>query len=425
MPFKASAAFDLKFDEAITWFRARVPMTDDEFKQLEASAKRKAFTVAGVANLDLVAEVHNAIGVALETGVDFKDFQKAIAVKLETAWGGPRPGRVETIWRTNIQSAYGAGRYRQLTSPAVLAARPVWVYDAVLDSRTSKICGPLAGTTLPADDSWWDTHTPPSHHNCRSSIRSLTQAQADRDGITEKPSDMNASDGFGSRPVIDQWQPNSEKYPADLWDLFQAKHDTLPDVTEREQIKIGTHVGEVKSVLTKTDTKRILRAINKAGADQFLRDHPLERIEFASELLDEEIDTLGIYRRRKNGMANIALNVSRPSTSYGQKQSVDTLPETISSLGKTNIEALRRSLIHELGHHLISTRIKSTDLESAIMIARKRGGRVSLRADARNWQEYFCECFVAHTFERDLLLTTDPDGFAMIKVIRERLGFKP
>jgi hypothetical protein len=102
-----------------------------------------------------------------------------------------------------------------------------------------------------------------------------------------------------------------------------------------------------------------------------------------------------------------------------------TLPDTISSLGKTNIEALRRSLIHEIGHHLISTRIKSTNFESSIMVARTRNGRVSQRADARNWQEYFCECFVAYTFENGLLLTKDPNGFAMVEVIRERLGFKP
>jgi hypothetical protein len=94
-----------------------------------------------------------------------------------------------------------------------------------------------------------------------------------------------------------------------------SERGTLPDVTEREQIKVGTHVGEIGSVLTKEETKRILRAINKTGADQFLREFPLERIDFVVEIEGEQSDTLGVYRRRRNGMASIVLNVSRPRTS--------------------------------------------------------------------------------------------------------------
>jgi hypothetical protein len=197
-------------------------------------------------------------------------------------------------------------------------------------------------------------------------------------------------------------------------------------VIEREQIQIGIHVNAIQTVLTRSDTKRVLRAINQAGADTYLRDHPLEHLLIVPTIEGEDHFTLGVYRRRIDLSASIVLNANRSRSSYGQPRTLNALPSTISSLAANKLEALQRSLLHELGHHLIATSIKTTALESLVLQARKAGGRVSQRADDRhNWQEYFCECFVAHTFEHDLLFMKDPAGFAMMVDIRERLGLKP
>ena len=153
-----------KFEEAVEWFRRRVPLTDDEFKALSDDARRRAFAVSGVAELDLVNDVFEALDAAIESGLDFRDFEKAVGEKLEAAWGGTekrKAWRLENIFRTNLQSAYGAGRYKQQKDPDVLKARPFWQYDAVLDSNTSVICRNLNGTLLPADDPFWGDALPP------------------------------------------------------------------------------------------------------------------------------------------------------------------------------------------------------------------------------------------------------------------------
>ena len=100
--------------EAIRWFRARVPMTDAQFEELKTKSRRKAFTVAGVAELDLVHETHAAIERAITDGTDLAEFKKAVGEKLRKAWSFSEKAtadRLETIFRTNVQLAYGAGRY--------------------------------------------------------------------------------------------------------------------------------------------------------------------------------------------------------------------------------------------------------------------------------------------------------------------------
>jgi SPP1 gp7 family putative phage head morphogenesis protein len=192
-------------EEAIAWFRSRVPLTREEWDTLTAQARRKAFTVTGVAGLDLLAEVWDSLGRALEEGIPYAEWAKEVRGKLEAAWGRPDGQRLETIFRTNVQMAYSSGRWAQMTRPEVIEQRPYWMYDAVLDSRTTSICQERNGTVLPADDPWWRSNWPPLHFNCRSGVRSLTQAEAERRGTTERPPSAPRPEGFGLAPDASEW----------------------------------------------------------------------------------------------------------------------------------------------------------------------------------------------------------------------------
>lgn len=195
----------LKFEEAVSWFRNRVPLTRAEWDQLEERARRRAFTVSGVAQQEVLEDVYAELLKAVEEGADFQSFKDAVGEKLERSWGKKGATRIETIFRTNVQSAYAAGRYAQLTDPDVLQARPFWMYDAVLDSRTSGVCRSLDGTVRPADDPFWDRNIPPRHFNCRSALRSLTRQQAEARGVTEALPSAPPAAGFGSRPDPEAW----------------------------------------------------------------------------------------------------------------------------------------------------------------------------------------------------------------------------
>ena len=218
------SADPVDFEEAIAWHRDRVHLTKKQRDALVGYAQKKAFTVAGVAQLDMVTEVWRAIDRALDEGTTLADFKKAVGEHLKSVWQGTvaAPGsRIETIFRTNVQLAYSAGRYEQALE--VKDERPYWMFDAVLDSRTSDICETCDGTVCPADDPWWRTHQPPLHHNCRSSLTTLTPEQAGERGVSRRAPAVRASDGFGQPPSRDEWEPDAGDYPRELWSTFKSK----------------------------------------------------------------------------------------------------------------------------------------------------------------------------------------------------------
>lgn len=189
------------FREALKWFKSRVPMAADAIKGLFRRADARGFQVAGVAQLRVVDSVFKRIESAIKNGDSFDTFKASVRDSLENEWRGTvaaPSARIETIFRTNIQTAYSAGRQAEMNDPDTLAVRPFWLYSALMDMRTTTLCRSLNGTVLPADHPFWKTHTPPLHFNCRGAIRSLMVDDATARGISPHPPAVRAAEGFGT-----------------------------------------------------------------------------------------------------------------------------------------------------------------------------------------------------------------------------------
>lgn len=194
----------LKPEAAIAWHEARVPMQKVAFEALKAAARKRAFTIAGTANLDLIASVQQVLNGALTDGTTLEDFKAQVGEKLEAEWQGTVKDpafRLETIFRTNVQGAYNAGRVAQATEPTTLQVRPFWQFDAISDGRTTPGCRAANGVVLPAGDPWWLKNLPPRHFNCRSTFHPLTRRQAERLGVTTEAPGIVADTGFGGPPT--------------------------------------------------------------------------------------------------------------------------------------------------------------------------------------------------------------------------------
>jgi SPP1 gp7 family putative phage head morphogenesis protein len=225
----AFTADPLKYDEAVRALRKRVPMKAAAWEKLTERARQKAFKVAGIAQLDLVTLVHEAIAKAVDKGTTLEDFKADIADKLKAAWAGSveKPAqRIETIFRTNTQISYSHARVRQMRDPAVRKVRPFFLFDGTHDARQTAICSELNDTLLAQDDPFWDSHTPPLHFNCRSGLRALRKEQATALGVTQSPPDSDPAEGFGLAPTDDGddgWEPDLTDYPPALAKAYQAK----------------------------------------------------------------------------------------------------------------------------------------------------------------------------------------------------------
>ncbi len=99
-----------------------------------------------------------------------KDFDDIIA-RRGWAYKGGRNWRTRVIYKTNLRTAYQAGRYQQLTDPELIKSRPYWRYvhsDAVVNPRQQHLA--WHNLVLPHDDPFWDTHYPPNGWGCQCSV---------------------------------------------------------------------------------------------------------------------------------------------------------------------------------------------------------------------------------------------------------------
>ena len=232
MPRSWDLSPDAELDEALKWFRRRVPIGSTDFDALQENARRQAFWMAKVATAQRAKRIQDSLAEALKQGQSFAVWKKANRGILQRV---PK-AHLETAFRSWAQTAYNQARIGYMSQPAVIKRRPHWIFDAVIDGRTTPVCTAYNGTVLPAGHPWWATHTPPLHHNCRSTIRALTRRQADKLGIRKrapadkltkkaiaeagaedvlKPQKVAPGKGFGA-PVIEPWQPKAKSVPRGL-----------------------------------------------------------------------------------------------------------------------------------------------------------------------------------------------------------------
>lgn len=267
---RLEAALALSFAQAIAFFRAKLNLPTDAWDDIWQEAHDRAFVVAGATAADLLADLRQAVDKAISTGTTLeqfrRDFRDIVARRGWTGWTGEgtRAGeawRTRVIYETNLRTSYAAGRWAQLTDPALLQARPWWRYihsDSVLNPRPHhKRWGDMR-LTLRHDHPWWRTHYPPNGWGCRCRVVALSEDNLAKSGIkvesssgklgsamklvSEKTGEMRevatyrATDpatrreivfspdvGWSYNPGAAAWQPDPKRYTSDLAKLARKE----------------------------------------------------------------------------------------------------------------------------------------------------------------------------------------------------------
>lgn len=217
-PAGLSAVLGLEPKDAVAFFESKGLKLTFDWKEVWKEARAQAFTVSSVARMDILQDIHGALSTALREGKTEAWFAKTLEPVLrQKGWWGKRMDvdthgqagvvcmgsgpRLQLIYRQNLQTAYMAGRYRQMLANA--DARPYWQYNAMHDSRTRPAHRALDGLVFRYDDEFWQTHYPPNGFNCRCTVRALNQRGLDREGL-------GVSQGSGNMlqqdvEVVDRW----------------------------------------------------------------------------------------------------------------------------------------------------------------------------------------------------------------------------
>ncbi len=180
-------SFKLSPKEAIKYLEQKGYKLTFNYQEMMHEAHHKAFTVAKITRLDLLADIKESLLKALKDGKSFAAWKKDIAPILQKkGWWGkveasdPKTGEVKTIFvgkrrlkticYTNARVAYQVAKAKKYYSdPNVAYLR----YIAVLDQKTRPSHKALHGTILPKDDDFWRTHYPPNGWNCRCRVRAV------------------------------------------------------------------------------------------------------------------------------------------------------------------------------------------------------------------------------------------------------------
>jgi SPP1 gp7 family putative phage head morphogenesis protein len=201
-------AFDVRPEAAIAYFRAKGLRPSFHYADMMGAAHDQAFTVAKMMDVDMLGMVRSSLDDALANGMSFGEWKKGLEPILKSAgWWGEQdmldpltgqtvraqlgsPWRLETIFRTNLQTSYAAGQWAEIEEQAELA--PYLMYDAVDDLRTRVLHREWDQTVLPVTSKWWNTHYPPCGYNCRCGVIQLSYDDLAQMGLSvraEPPSD--------------------------------------------------------------------------------------------------------------------------------------------------------------------------------------------------------------------------------------------
>ncbi len=173
MTDQLTGTFRKPFREAVAAFRLRLGnlVPTARWDDLWQEQHDRAFMVAGATKADLLADLAAAVDKAISRGTSLeefrRDFRRIVEERGWQGWTGEgteagEAWRTRVIYRTNMRTAYSAGRMAQL----IEGGFPLWVYRHGGSAEPRIIHLGWDGLVLPPDHPFWATHAPPNGWGC-------------------------------------------------------------------------------------------------------------------------------------------------------------------------------------------------------------------------------------------------------------------
>lgn len=193
------ARLDLPPKDAVAFFERKGDSIAWDWTDVWREQNVHAFTVAKVTDLELLRTIRAEVGKAIGEGQTFEQFSRTLRPRLQDlGWWGSKEvldagtgeltkvrlgsnRRLRTIFQTNVQTAYMAGRYKRYLDN--VADRPYWQYVGILDGRIRPAHLALHGKVWRWNDPIWSVIWPPNGWGCRCRVRALTEAEFQALGV--------------------------------------------------------------------------------------------------------------------------------------------------------------------------------------------------------------------------------------------------
>ena len=266
---------------AVDYFRSKGYQISWNWQEMSMQAHSQAFTVAKATSLDVLESVRLELDRALATGTTEHEFKKNLRPVLEKlGWWGKKidingevqlgsPRRLSVIYRTNLATAYQAGRYQQQLASS--ETHPYWQYVATMDSQTRTAHAALHLRVFRYDDPIWQKLYPPNGWGCRCRVRALTRAQVEREGLIIESS-AGKLDTYNVNSGVDD--ATGEIYQSEVTEFKSGGQTTRTDAGWSGNVgsaAMGSDINIAKKFTTLQNRKlrqQVIQSLNNAPVRQ-------------------------------------------------------------------------------------------------------------------------------------------------------------
>lgn len=172
-------------ESALDYWMTQLQLPKDAFLGLDDAARRAAFTVAGVSDLETLAVIHALVGEAINGGWTRQRFADALDAVLAARGLDPiARWHAELIYANATRTAANLLRFQQLVlNPQARRLTPYLTWWSLDDGKVRPEHVLMHGHTAATDHPIWRTWWPPAGHNCRCYIGTVSLPEARRRGL--------------------------------------------------------------------------------------------------------------------------------------------------------------------------------------------------------------------------------------------------
>ena len=158
----------LSFKRSVDFLKKRLALTEGEIIRLRSQYSQEALRVVPKLKAATDRQLQHTMVKITEKGLHVREGVKALRKGFAAAGITPKSKfMLETVFRTQTQLAYSAGRWDQEQLSEVQEILWGYTYSTVGDDRVREEHVGFDGVTLPKDDAFWEVNFPPNGWNCR------------------------------------------------------------------------------------------------------------------------------------------------------------------------------------------------------------------------------------------------------------------
>ena len=355
---------NLPYAEAVEYLKKRDVIKKVDYNKLSDKMRFRAFTASRIADGDLLKRINSELIKNVNDGKGLKNFLSLTKTDILDKVGMGAGGQGwywETVYRTNVQTAYNTGRMMGFEEDKPLALH----FVGIEDSRQTDVCHSLSNVIRPYDDPLWEKYIPPLHFGCRSTVRAIY----DEDELPEEWSSLEGIEkpakGFGTNPLEnDSWWNELSSQVA------RAKEYGVQGEIEAAKEILIEHKPESGNTINLKSIDDFKKYMLENITDEFeleIKQSDLPVLNNIANLLNQRLTEYGLPKftkittvRNGNVLASIEddvlkLNISKlknPSSVIKRLEDYEKKYGFRHSVLGDKDDVIRSTLDHELGHRV-------------------------------------------------------------------------